>query len=55
MPLVVNALPSGAKRLKQYADGILATVIAGKIVLKDKEHTGELPGKLLRGPLYSQR
>ena len=55
MPLVVNDLPSGAKRLKQYADGILATVIAGKIVLKDKEHTGELPGKLLRGPLYSQR
>ena len=54
MPLVVNDLPSGAKRLKQYADGILATVIAGKIVLKDKEHTGELPGKLLRGPLYSQ-
>ena len=55
MPLVVNDLPSGAKRLKQYADGILATVIAGKIVLKDKEHTGALPGKLLRGPLYSQR
>ena len=52
MPLVVNDLPSGAKRLKQYASGIYATVVGGQIVLKDNEHTGALPGRLLRGPLY---
>ena len=51
MPEVVNDLPSGSKRLKQYADGILATVVAGEVVLKENQHTGALPGQLLRGPL----
>lgn len=51
MPEVVNDLPSGSKRLKQYADGMMATVVAGEIVLKDNQHTGALPGQLLRGPL----
>ena len=30
MPTVVHDLPSGSKRLKQYADGMLATVVAGR-------------------------
>lgn len=51
MPEVVNDLPSGSKRLKQYADGMLATVVAGEVVLRNNEHTGALPGRLLRGPL----
>ena len=51
MPEVVHDLPSGSKRLKQYADGMLATVVAGEVVLRSNEHTGALPGKLLRGPL----
>lgn len=51
MPEVVNDLPAGARRLKQTADGIAATVVAGNIVLRDNEHTGALPGRLLRGPL----
>ena len=54
MPEVVHDLPSGAKRLKQLASGMLATIVAGQVVLKENEHTGALPGKLLRGPLYSQ-
>lgn len=49
MPEVVNDLPAGARRLKQYADGLKATVINGEIVLKDNEHTGALPGRLMRG------
>ena len=44
--------PSGAKRLKQYAQGMLATIVAGEVVLKDNQHTGALPGQLLRGPLF---
>ena len=52
MPEVVNDLPSGAKRLKQFAQGILATIVAGEVVLKDNQHTGVLPGQFLRGPLY---
>ena len=51
MPTVVNDLPGGAKRLKQYSTGIKATVVGGQTVLKDNEHTGALPGKLIRGPL----
>ncbi len=51
MPTVVNDLPGGAKRLKQYSTGIKATIVGGETVLKDNEHTGALPGRLLRGPL----
>ncbi len=51
MPEVVNDLPAGARRLKQYADGLKATVINGEIVLQDNEHTGALPGQLMRGSL----
>lgn len=51
MPEVVNDLPAGGTRLKQYADGIKATVVNGETVLKDNEHTGALPGRLVRGPL----
>jgi N-acyl-D-amino-acid deacylase len=51
LPELTHDLPSGARRLKQRADGLLATVVNGKIVLRKNEHTGELPGKLLRGPI----
>jgi N-acyl-D-aspartate/D-glutamate deacylase len=46
---VVSDLPAGAKRLKQTADGIRATVVSGQVLLRDNQHTGALPGKLLRG------
>jgi N-acyl-D-aspartate/D-glutamate deacylase len=49
MPTVEYDLPGGARRLKQKADGILATVVGGAVVLRDNDHTGALPGKLLRG------
>ncbi len=51
MPEVVRDLPGGAKRLKQYGTGIAATVVGGRTVLRNNEHTGALPGRLLRGPL----
>ena len=51
MPVVVNDLPGGAKRLTQFSTGIKATVVGGQAVLKDNQHTGALPGQLLRGPL----
>ena len=51
MPEVAHDLPGGSKRLKQFADGMLATVVAGQVVLKENQHTGALPGQLLRGPL----
>jgi N-acyl-D-aspartate/D-glutamate deacylase len=49
MPEVVADLPAGAKRLKQTAEGMRATVVGGQVVLKDNVHTGALPGRVLRG------
>jgi N-acyl-D-aspartate/D-glutamate deacylase len=51
MPEVVDDLPAGARRLVQRARGIKATVVNGQTLLRDGNHTGALPGKLLRGPL----
>jgi len=48
-PHVVYDLPAGGKRFLQNADGIIATVKAGKIIYENNKATGALPGKLLRG------
>ena len=54
MPELLNDLPAGAARLKQTAKGIHATVVNGKVLLRDNEPTGDLPGRLVRGPLAKQ-
>ena len=51
MPEVVNDLPAGARRLRQKATGFGASIVNGQVVLRDGEHTGALPGLVLRGPL----
>ena len=51
MPEVVHDLPGGAKRFKQTANGIAATVVNGEVLLRNNEHTGAQAGQLLRGPL----
>jgi N-acyl-D-aspartate/D-glutamate deacylase len=51
MPEVVNDLPGGARRLRQKATGYCASIVNGAVVLRDGEHTGAFPGRLLRGPL----
>lgn len=51
MPEVTFDLPAHARRLKQKAAGIMATVVNGAVVLRNNEPTGALPGQLLRGPL----
>ena len=48
-PELTYDLPAGARRL-QKAAGFLATVVNGQVVLRNNEHTGALPGQLLRGP-----
>lgn len=53
LPELTYDLPASARRLKQKADGFLATVVNGEVVLRNNEHTGALPGQLLRGPLAS--
>ncbi len=51
MPDVRTDLPAGAKRLVQKAEGIAITIVNGEVLMRDGEHTGVYPGKLLRGPL----
>jgi N-acyl-D-amino-acid deacylase len=47
-PEVVNDLPAGGKRLVQRADGYAATLVNGVPVYEAGEHTGALPGRLVR-------
>src|SRR6516225_6498873 len=49
LPLeVVHDFPTGAKRIKEPAAGILATVVNGEVLLENGKHTGALPGRVLR-------
>ena len=48
MPELVNDLPAGAPRLKQTARGIHSTIVNGEVLLQNNEHSGNLPGRLIR-------
>jgi N-acyl-D-aspartate/D-glutamate deacylase len=48
-PTVKADLPSGGKRLSQQASGYVATIVSGKITYRYGQHTGALPGRLVRG------
>jgi N-acyl-D-aspartate/D-glutamate deacylase len=49
-PRMVYDLPGGARRLIQKAEGYDATFVAGLQTVERDEFTGELPGRLVRGP-----
>ena len=49
IPHLVHDLPAGGRRLMQEARGYRSTVKAGTVTFEDGVHTGELPGRLLRG------
>ena len=48
-PEAVFDLPTGGKRLVQKVDGYRYIIKSGKPIFKNNEHTGALPGKLVRG------
>ncbi len=48
-PRTVYDLPSGAGRLEQPTEGILATIVSGCVTYKNGEPTEALPGRLVRG------
>jgi N-acyl-D-amino-acid deacylase len=53
LPLeVLHDFPTGAKRIKEPAEGIHMTIVNGKILLEDGKHTGALPGRVLRNTYY---
>ena len=48
-PEVHFDLPAGGRRLMQYADGYVATIVNGVPIYLDGESTGARPGRLVRG------
>lgn len=55
MPRLVHDLPAGAPRIVQGATGIAATIVGGRVTLRDGVSTGARPGRLLRGPLADRQ
>ena len=47
-PRCVHDLPAGGRRLVQRVDGYEATLLAGTPIFQKGEHTGALPGRLVR-------
>lgn len=49
-PRMTYDMPTGAGRLLQKVDGYLATLVNGVPIFEHGEHTGALPGRVIRGP-----
>ncbi len=52
-PEMVFDLPAEGRRLVQRAEGYRATVVSGVVTFENGEATGEMPGKLVRGPQHA--
>ena len=52
-----NAIQDNATFVEphQYATGMLQVFVNGRQVLKDGEHTGATPGRVVRGPGWTGR
>jgi N-acyl-D-amino-acid deacylase len=48
-PKVTADLPAGGKRLSQKSKGYVATMVSGTVTYRNGEHSGALPGRLVRG------
>ncbi len=48
-PHIVWDLPGGGRRLVQRARGYTATICHGEVTYENGEHTGAMPGRLIRG------
>ncbi len=49
-PEMVFDLPAEGRRMIQKAEGYRATIVSGVVTFENGEATGDLPGKLIRGP-----
>jgi N-acyl-D-aspartate/D-glutamate deacylase len=47
-PEMIQDLPAGGQRLLQPAEGYSAVIVAGEVVLRQDQLTGQYPGRLLR-------
>ena len=48
-PAIIFDLPAGGRRMFQGAQGYLATIVSGEIIMENGEYTGAVPGALIRG------
>ncbi|MFM5954006.1 MAG: N-acyl-D-amino-acid deacylase family protein [Novosphingobium sp.] len=48
VPTIEYDLPAGGKRMHQKVDGITVTVVSGVVTYREGQHTGALPGRLVR-------
>jgi N-acyl-D-aspartate/D-glutamate deacylase len=48
VPRLVDDLPAGGRRLEQRAQGFLATLVNGRVTIRDGSRTGAAPGQLIR-------
>ena len=48
VPTIEYDLPAGGKRMHQKVEGIVATVVSGQVTYRNGQHTGALPGRLVR-------
>src|SRR3954466_12628159 len=47
-PELVHAMPANGRRFVQHVDGYEATLVAGMPIFERGEHTGAMPGRLVR-------
>jgi N-acyl-D-aspartate/D-glutamate deacylase len=48
VPTIAYDLPAGGKRMQQPAAGYVATIVSGVVTYRHGEHSGALPGRLVR-------
>jgi N-acyl-D-aspartate/D-glutamate deacylase len=53
-PEIRHEFPTGAAHLTQGARGYDATIVNGKVLMRNGEHTGALPGRVLRNELWAR-
>ncbi|MEX0940968.1 MAG: amidohydrolase family protein [Pseudomonadales bacterium] len=53
-PEAIFDLPTGGRRLVQRVTGYDYTIKSGKVTFENGKHTGELPGKLVRGRMKAE-
>jgi N-acyl-D-amino-acid deacylase len=49
LPEMAFDLPAGARRLLQRAEGYVATLVSGQVIVREGTPTGAMPGCLVRG------
>lgn len=48
-PEIHYDLPANGRRLMQFADGYVATIVSGEVIYREGKSTGARPGRLVRG------